>query len=818
MKAKLSSIFMMSICCYFINSSCSRNSGEIIFDEIVLTEGRTDMLFDSDWLFLRGDADSAESADYDDSSWRKLDLPHDWSIEDIPGTNSPFDSNAIGGIDAGYLVGGTGWYRKTFSLPVNPGNKHFFLQFEGIYMNSDLWVNGRHLVNHPYGYTSFRLDITEALAPGKENTIAVRVRNEGHNSRWYSGSGIYRHVRLSIMDPLHLDPWFLSVTTPGAARDKAAVKIKTTVFNESAEASEVILITRILDKSGNEVAMKELKQNINAHGDYQFLNEMEVTSPDLWSTDSPVLYTAVNEVFSARPDGSMQSRDMISSTFGIRTTEITASEGFLLNGKPLKLKGGCMHHDNGPLGAAAFDRAEERRVELMKASGFNAIRCAHNPPSPAFLDACDKLGMMVIDESFDMWTEPKNPDDYHLYFKEWWQKDVESMVRRDRNHPSVILWSIGNEIPERNKPEGVKLAKTQSDYIRTLDSSRMITSAVNGLGPDKDPYFATLDVCGYNYAVDKYESDHKRLPERIILSTESFSLEAFEYWMGVEDHPYVIGDFVWTGFDYLGEAAIGWLGYPHDKSFFPWNHAYCGDIDICGFKRPPSFYRDILWGNGEQISVFVRPPVPSFPVNPEKAPWSKWEWQDVVSNWNWEGYEGKNVEVEVYSSCPEVELFLNNISQGRKKMNRANKWIGRWNVIYQPGVLTAKGYNDKGEITSAEIKTAGPPIEIRLTADRKIINSGGQDLSYITVELVDSSGLRNPDSEELIEFQVEGPGSIQAIGSSNPRSTESFTGTERNSYQGRCLVILRSERAKGDITLRAFSESTGSSEITIGSI
>jgi beta-galactosidase len=476
-----------------------------------------------------------------------------------------------------------------------------------------------------------------------------------------------------------------------------------------------------------------------------------------------------------------------------------------------------MHHDNGPLGAAAFDRAEERRVELMKTNGYNAIRCSHNPPSSAFLDACDKLGILVIDEAFDMWREQKNPQDYHLYFNEWWQKDIESMVLRDRNHPSIVLWSIGNEIPERGKPEGALLARQLVDYVKNLDPSRMITSAVNSVTPDKDPFFATLDVCGYNYAIDNYVSDHKRLPERIIITTESFPLEAFNYWMAVKDYPWVIGDFVWTGYDYLGEASIGWLGYPHEGSFYPWTHAYCGDIDICGYKRPQSYYRDVLWKNEKHVFIFVKPPIPSFPVNPKKEVWSKWEWQDVVASWNWEGHEGTVLNIEVYSSCPEVELFLNQKSLGRKKTNRGNKWIATWQVPYESGILSAKGYDGSSEVATCELKTAEKPLKISLTADHTILEADGQDLSYITVEIQDVNGVKNPVAENLVQFEIEGPGSVIAVGSSNPMGIESFKQPLRKAYQGRCQVIIKSENIPGNIKLKASSDGLSPAEIMISS-
>lgn len=816
MKTKSIVSGFMALAMAVLSQSCLQTKESTPVGKAIAAEGRTDILFDADWRFFRGNVEQAELTGFDDSSWRLLDLPHDWSIEDIPGTNSPIDSNAIGGIDAGYLIGGTGWYRKTFMLPKDLSGKKFQLQFDGVYMNAEIWLNGEKIGIHPYGYTSFRFDITGSLLPGKENILAVKASNEGRNSRWYSGSGIYRHVWLSVLEPVHTDPWDLFITTPQVDEKQATVSIKTTVFNETAMAEEVTLVTHILDRAGVQLVQDEKSQSIPAGAGAEFIQELLLTSPELWSPENPALYTAVSEV-SNLAGGTKQMTDRLETRFGVRTVAINAKEGFLLNGKPVELKGACMHHDNGPLGSAAYDRAEERRVELMKASGYNAIRTAHNPPSPAFLDACDRLGILVMDEAFDMWREPKNPEDYHLYFDEWWQKDIESMVLRDRNHPSVVLWSIGNEIPERGKPEGYKLAQLLGDYVKQLDPSRMITSAVNSVTLDKDPYFATLDVSGYNYALDNYVKDHKRLPDRIIVSTESFPLEAFEYWMAAVDFPWVIGDFVWTGYDYLGEASIGWLGYPHEGSFFPWTHAYCGDIDICGFKRAPSYYRDVLWGDGNEVFIFVKPPVPSFPLNQKKEIWSKWEWQDVVAGWNWEGSEGKALNIEVYCSSPEVELFLNQKSLGRKKTNRENKWIAAYQVPYEPGILSAKGYNGSTEVTSWELKTAEEPLKIALTADRTSIKADGQDLSYIIVELLDVNGVRNPVATNLVNFEIEGPGTIVAVGSSNPMGSESFQQPLRRAWQGRCLVVVKAGKTPGDIKLKASSDGLEQAEIVISS-
>ena len=782
------------------------------------SQNRT-VLFDDDWRFHQGGAQGAEQGDFDDSNWRKLDLPHDWSIEELPGSHSPFNPDAISQVSGGFTTGGTGWYRKTFTVPNEQKGKRILIQFDGVYMNADVWLNGHWLGNHPYGYTSFWFDLTDKVRFGAGNVLAVKVKNEGENSRWYSGSGIYRHVWLKTLEPTHVAQWGTYITTPRVSASSAKVNARTNVLNESDQPARIRLVTRMVDSTGREAASVESTQTIEAKGAYEFNQDAIIKSPALWSPEAPVIYTAVSEVYRDR-----QSNDRVETRFGICTLSFDAVNGFLLNGKPLKLKGGCLHHDNGPLGACAFDRAEERRVELLKASGYNALRLAHNPPSPAFLDACDRLGVMVIDEAFDMWREGKNPHDYHLYFDEWWQKDTESMIARDRNHPAIIMWSIGNEIPNRDKPEVVKLAQVLADYVRRLEPTRPVTSAVNDLREDKDPYFATLDVAGYNYAAggdhlkrSLYEFDHDRVPNRIMFGSESYPLEAFASWMNVLDHPYVIGDFVWTAFDYIGEASIGWRGYWQEHNFYPWNLAYCGDIDVCGWKRPQSYYRDALWKN-DQVSVFVSPPRPSFETNPKRQSWSKWHWFDVLANWNWEGHENKPLEVNVYSSCEEVELFLNGRSLGKKPTNRSTAFMATWVVPYQAGVLKAIGYDAGKAVSSSELRSAEQPKRIKLTPDRMRITADGQDLSYITVELVDGNGVRNPKAENLIKFALEGPGHIIGVGNANPVSTESYQRPQRTAWQGRCLLIVKSDKQAGQITIRASAEGLAPSEIVIDAL
>jgi len=753
-------------------------------------------LFDSDWLFQLGGALGADSPDFDDSDWRPIELPHDWSIENLPETNSPYDRDAISQINGGFTTGGTGWYRKHFTVPSDQKGKCIIIQFDGIYMNSEVWINGTSMGSHPYGYTSFWYDLSKYIKYGEENILAVKVRNEGENSRWYSGSGIYRHVWLRIAEPVHVAQWGTTISTSEVSQSKADVTIKTRLNNADASARSIKLISRIVDQNGMESGRVESFQNIEGNQSFLISQQIKVSNPHLWSVEKPALYTAVNEVYSNN-----LLLDRVETKFGIRSIQFDAINGFRLNGEPMKLKGGCVHHDNGPLGAKAYDRAEERRVELLKAGGFNAIRCAHNPPSPAFLDACDRIGMLVIDEAFDMWLDAKNAHDYHLYFEKFWKSDLESMVNRDINHPSVIMWSIGNEIPKKTKPETIKTAKMLAEYLRTIDTSRPVTSGVNDAATDKDPFVSALDVVGYNYRPENYATDRLRKPERVIYGSESMPLEAFLYWMGVIDNQNVIGDFVWTAFDYLGEASIGWRGYYQEQNFYPWNVAYCGDIDICGWKRPQSFYCDALWKKN-QLSVFVKPPDPSFEENPKRVGGSKWHWFDAVADWNWSGYENQMFEVNTYSSCDKVELFLNNKSLGIRPTNRSTEFKASWNVPYQSGELKAVGYIGKKHTNIAVLKTAGEVSQIKPTPDRTVIIADGQDLSYITLELLDDAGIINPKAEDIINFEIEGPGKIVAVGNANPRSIESSQSNVRKAWKGRCLVVVKSEKQAGKINLR----------------
>ena len=774
--------------------------------------------FDNDWKFHRGNYYGAQSLNFNDSSWRKIDIPHDWSIENLPNSSSPFSPDAVSSVSGGFTVGGMGIYRKTFFLAENTNDK-VFIQFDGVYMNAEVWINGILIGKHPYGYTSFIYDITDKIMRNSKNICVVKVMNEGENSRWYSGSGIYRHVWLIQKANVHIAPWGTKITTSNISSAEGSVATTTQLINDNSTLKQVLIRTTVKNSAGEIIDLTEKNIEIPRKDTVYIESLNKVVSPKRWSIDSPVLYHVKTEIIIEN-----KVIETVNNTFGFRTISFNVETGFSLNGTPMKLKGGCFHHDNGLLGAKAYDRAEFRKVELLKNNGYNAVRCTHNPPSEAFLNACDSLGILVIDEAFDMWKDEKKPFDYHLYFSDWWKRDLTTMIERDRNHPSIILWGIGNEIPNMESIEVIEVSIMLKNLVHKLDPTRPVTAAVNGLSEKKDAFFSTLDIAGYNYASggdhlvnDIYAKDHDRVPNRIMVGTESYPLESFDSWMAVIDHPYLIGDFVWTAIDHIGEASIGWLGYEQEQNFYPWNIAYCGDIDICGWKRPQSFYRDVLWKK-DQVSLFVVAPKPSFPPNPARKSWSKWHWHDYLSDWNWDGYEGKSMEIVVFSSCEEVELLQNGKSLGIKKSNRMNEFTNRWQVNYSKGILKAIGYTNKKPIQTYELKSASNPTNIALVADRTEIKADGQDLSYITVKLEDTQNIHNPKIDKLVEFEIEGPATIVGVGNGNPTSIQSFQANKVTTWRGRCLLIVKSKNKVGKITLKAKSDKMKSGVIELSAI
>ena len=766
-----------------------------------------EQLFDSNWKFLKEDAKDAEDPGFDDANWRTLDLPHDWSIEDLPNQNGesiigPFSKESIAQGNTGFFIGGIGWYRKHFTISPDKSGKVVSMLFDGVYMNCDVWINGHFLGNHPYGYTPFYYDLTPYINPGKDNVLAVKVRNEGKNSRWYSGSGIYRHVWLKTSGALHIKQWGVYITTPEITQERSKINIQTDIENPEL-LKEAYLEIKIISPEGIEI--KNLKEQIslNKHS-VNVSKTIIIEKPMLWSVETPNLYKAFINTYS---NGHITDSQI--QTFGIRSIKVNAQSGLTLNGKKILLKGGCIHHDNGPLGSATFNRAEERKIEILKNNGFNAIRTSHNPPSEQFLDACDRLGMLVIDEAFDTWQYPKNNDDYHRYFKDWWSKDLESYILRDRNHPSVIFWSIGNEIFERADSSGVEIATQMIKKIKTIDSTRQITEGVNGFwdhpGRDWDfskHAFEILDVAGCNYQWKNYESDHLKFPQRIMAGTESLAYEAAENWNLVKKVPYVIGDFVWTAMDYMGEAGLAHNDQDSLKNWktsWPWYTANCGDIDICGFKRPQSYYRDVIWDRSI-IEMAVHNPS----KENSKEVFTYWGWPDVVRSWNWAGNENKLFKVYVFSKSEKVRLELNHRVIDEKSATDSAKHTFIFDVPYMSGELKAIALTDGKEYGLTSIKTTGVPYALQLTADRPKIQNDPNELIYVSVEITDNEGNIVPNANIPVEFSMNGTGELAATGNGNPVEMASFKQLKRNTFRGRCLAILRPTN-NGIITFSASS-------------
>jgi beta-galactosidase len=776
---------------------------------------RTQELFDASWKFSKENISGSENINFDDAAWRTVELPHDWSIKDLPNQSDsvigPFYKKSVGTTATGYTVGGIAWYRKHFKAG-SIANKKYSIYFDGVYMNSDVWINGHHLGNHPYGYTPFYYDLTPYLKPNGENIIAVRVRNEGRNSRWYSGSGIYRHVWLISTTPVYIEPWGVFITTPVVSENNSIVNVKATIVNGT-NLSSLKLVTIIRDAKNKIVATSESLVS----SDKEASQNITIKNPSLWSPESPYLYQAVTEIRQGA-----QVLDRVVTKFGIRSIHFSAEKGFLLNGKSIELRGGCVHHDNGPLGAAAIDRAEERRVELLKKYGFNAVRTAHNPPSQSFLNACDRLGMIVMDEAFDQWQRQKNPQDYHLYFDTCWKKDLDAMVLRDRNHPSVVFWSIGNEINERVDSSGLVIAKRLIAEIKRLDSTRPVTNALcsfyDHAGYKWDttaPAFALQDVGSYNYMMKEYESDHIKHPDRVMMGTEAYARDALKNWNLVEKHPYVIGDFVWTAMDHLGETGLGNSRIDSGNRRggllqpFPWFNSWAGDIDLIGGKKPQLYYRDIVWRT-KPMHMLVHTHVPSG----MKETVSDWGWPDELPYYYFPGSENKPLQVKVYTRYPEVRLELN----GKKidqKIVSVDNLTATFEINYQPGTLKAIAVNNGKDVDSVILQTPGKAVKIRLIADRSQIKNNRNDLAYVTVEIVDANGRLVPGASIPLQFSIEGNGEIAATASANPNNMQSFQKPEHRTFRGKCLVIVRPKGSGGEIILKAKGDGLSEGQVVI---
>ncbi len=784
---------------------------------------RQRLLMDYGWSFTRGDPAGAEEVTFDDSGWRSLDLPHDWSIE------GPYDESAATGGRGGYLPTGISWYRRAFTLPDGALGRRVTIEFDGVYENSDVWINGHHLGRRPYGYISFYYDLTPHLVEG-ENVVAVRVDNSHQpNTRWYSGSGIYRHVWLTVTDPLHIGHWGTYVTTPEVDAASALVSVRTNVANYGTSERRGTLRTVILDQSAAEVASATASFVLGAGDSTELDQQLPVGEPSLWSPDTPVLYTLRATVL----DPSGRTIDETNTPFGIRRIEYDADRGFLLNGKRVKMLGVNLHHGGGPVGAAVPEAVWERRLKLLKQMGANAIRTAHNPPAPEFLDLCDRLGFLVMDEAFDEWTHGKVEFGYNQYFADWAERDLVDFMRRDRNHPSVVLWSLGNEIGEQHAAGGHEVLRMLVEIAHREDPTRPVTTGNDHIYADDGAttveFMELLDVVGYNY-VDRWHErrelyaaqDRHAHPDWKLIGTESSPvwgtrgeyplgddpervqpfytagmIRAEQLWRFVSTHDYFAGDFMWTGIDYLGESR------------WPRKNSTSGQLDLVGFPDDGYFFYQSRWTEEPMIHLFP--------------------------HWNWPGREGQFIPVLAYTNCDVVELYLNGRFIGEKRIEfprqgTSGGWNSydrppvfpttadlhmAWDVPYEPGVLRAVGKRNGEIVVTQEVRTAGEASALRLSVDRDEIRAGIRDIAHVEVEVVDADGVVVPNSEHLVRFAVEGAAKLLAVGNGNPTDHSSYQAQERRAFHGLLLAMIQSTNETGVIRVTAQADGLEPASIDI---
>jgi beta-galactosidase len=777
-------------------------------------KGRIVSNFCDNWKFHLGDEAYAKEKLFDDSGWRTLNLPHDWSIE------GEFSNDHPASPGGGALPGGIGWYRKKFIVPESYKNKLVFIDFDGVYQNSEVWINGRYLGKRPYGYISFRYELTPYLSYGdEENVVSVRVDNSLQpNSRWYTGSGIYRNVWLTVTDNIFVDHWGTYVTTPGVSRQSATVHINTKIRNASAHDRQFTLTTTIYNAEGEAADSVTSDGLITKKSALDVDQDITVTKPCLWSVENPCLYRAVSRI---EWEGALY--DDCETVFGIRYFSFDSNRGFILNGKKVKIKGVCNHHDLGCFGAAINTRALERQLEILKEMGCNGIRTSHNPPAPELLDLCDRMGFIVMDEAFDMWKMKKTSYDYHMFWDEWYKRDLEDMILRDRNHPSVFIWSIGNEILEQWNSTGTEMARELAAIVRNINDTRPVTSACNFTDPSN--YIiksGALNLIGYNYHEKEFTSFHTRFPGQKFIAAETtsslatrghydmpsdsvriwpvqwdipvkgnpdFTCSSYDNchagwgstheatWKLIRKYNYLSGLYIWTGFDYLGEPT------PYS---WPARSSYFGIIDLAGFPKDAYYMYQSEWTDKPVLHVFP--------------------------HWNWD--KGDTIDVWVYTNCSEVELSLNGISLGTKKMMPDEVHLV-WKVPYAPGKISASGKTKDKEIITKDVKTAGAPAKIMLGTDRDTISADGCDLAFVTVKITDINGTLVPDADNLVSFKITGAGFIAAVDNGLQTSHEPFKAGYRKAFNGMCLAVIQSDKNTGEIILTAISEGLQPASVVI---
>lgn len=784
---------------------------------------------------------------------RDVTLPHDAMIWETRAASNP------SGSAGGYFAGGNYEYVKTFYVDESEKDETFILEFEGIHNGGHVYINGALAGSVQGGYTRLFLDITPYLCFGGKNVILVKAMNSTQpNSRWYTGSGIYRPVYLYQGGKIRIDVDEPRISTPEISQEIASVKVDTKIRYDEKTRKTIILKTEIIDPDGNVAAGESSRMTLFGQSETMQTQRIYVREPALWSVDNPKLYQCKVTVY----DGETLL-DTAQSTFGIRRLELDPVNGLRLNGEKILLRGGCIHHDNGPVGAATFGRAEERRIQLLKEAGFNSVRIAHNSSSAALLDACDKLGMLVMEESFDMWTQTKRTFDYSLVFADNWEKDLQDIVRKDFNHPCVFMYSVGNEIKELHTPDGARWSRMLTEKIRSLDSTRYVTNAINGMisimganvlpvvmkemgmtVPEKTPgggindtmtalmgamnylsshpkveeglkeSYGTLDLIGLNYMRDVYDQ-MKEYPNRVFYGAETLPPDIAPNWKKVKELPACIGDYTWTAWDYLGEAGIGVVTYDGRLTFakpYPTYLAYCGDFDITGYRRPMSYLREIVFGLRKNPYIAVQ-----LPEHYGKEPlYTPWALPTTVSSWTWKGHEGKHCLVEVYSDAPEVELFVNGNSVGRQPAGEEHDFRVIFDTVYMPGVIMATAYYEDNVTENYCLCTAKDEVSLCMVPDK--VKIATDDLAYVAIELRDESGTLQTTADRKVCLKVDGAGYLQGFGSADPLSAENFFDESRTTYYGRAMAVIRSGDASGTIRLTASADGleTASVEIEVG--
>ena len=780
-------------------------------------DARVTQDFDANWLFSKGDFASAMMRSFDDSVWRQVNVPHDWS------SDGPFSVEY--GSGNGFAPGGIGWYRKYFKVDANQKGRAVAIEFDGVYDYSQVWVNGQFVGGRPYGFSSFQLDLTPFVKFGSDdNLIAVRVDHSRFaDSRFYTGSGIYRNVRLVITDKLRIAHWGVSVTTPKIKSDSAVVRIETTVENSSVDKRKFSLQSDIVAPGGEIVASLTTSKSAAGNSVQTLMQEMKISRPELWSPDSPSLYTLKSIVKSGEA-----VVDETETPFGIRTATFDAAKGFFLNGKDLKIKGVCLHHDAGPIGAAVPDKVLERRLLTLKEIGVNAIRTSHNPPDPALLDFCDRLGFLVMDEAFDEFTPMKNkwvtgrnngvPSHfgYGEMFEQWSVTDLQDMVRRDRNHPSIILWSIGNEVDYANDPFSdpvlgadyrpqnppaenmVTLAKPLIAAVKSLDRTRPVTAAMANVAmSDAVGLAALLDADGYNYQEPRYAADHRKYPQRILYGSENST--QYAAWLAVKTNAFISGQFLWTGADYLGEGNA-----------WPNRASGAGLLDLCSFKKPLAWFRQSLWSDKPMVYLCA-----SGSFGGGFGGGGGRRGFGGAESWNWQS--NTTVSVQCYANCPEVELSLNGKVIGVKKLSEAVNGVLRWQVPFEPGTLKAVGRANGQDVCGYVMKTAGSPSRIELLPDATQLRADGKDVSHVEFRVVDENGVRVPDAIPEVSFEMTGPASLLGIGNGDVNNIEDCKTNMHRAFQGHGLAILQVTTTPGSITLKATTPGLESASVTLQS-